>query len=344
MSVTRLRALCRRTLTLTLAAAAFSTLTISPAFSQVPDVDELVGSEGSERSGKAAAEGEALIGIFGIEAGDCSGDEVTGSYFRMIQPGGSSDKGPFVDNGNSDCDDKSYTTMEPGDDGGLATSDYQPNPDPAFDNAGNAQSSGIFQPLNFQGIDYGGSTNPTDPQTKVDVDAPEIVHDGAGNLSGDVRSVSVAWNSQHFNQGAPKPDGSEPGITEGPNGTYDAVTGEYVLEWTSTIKGGPFDGFAGFWHLEGTFEGDAEPNTASGSTGGGSETDGGTGGSDPAEESGTTVGGTSGTGSSGSSGSAAAANDKELPFTGPLFPPFLGPVLFGAGAIGLIAARRKARR
>jgi len=73
-------------------------------------------------------------------------------------------------------------------------------------------------------------------------------------LSGDLDAVSVAYGNQQFNQGAPKPDGSTPTGTAGPTGTYDAKTGKYTLEWSSAIVGGPFDGFTGIWHLEGTFK------------------------------------------------------------------------------------------
>jgi hypothetical protein len=40
----------------------------------------------------------------------------------------------------------------------------------------------------------------------------------------------------------------------GPAGTYDRSIHAYSLEWTSHIDGGPFNGFTGMWHLEGTFE------------------------------------------------------------------------------------------
>ena len=38
-------------------------------------------------------------------------------------------------------------------------------------------------------------------------------------------------------------------------GTYDPDTGTYVLQWASQVEGGPFNGFTGIWHLEGTLEG-----------------------------------------------------------------------------------------
>jgi hypothetical protein len=37
------------------------------------------------------------------------------------------------------------------------------------------------------------------------------------------------------------------------SGTYNAKTGAYTIDWSSQIIGGPFDGFTGVWHLEGTF-------------------------------------------------------------------------------------------
>jgi hypothetical protein len=72
-------------------------------------------------------------------------------------------------------------------------------------------------------------------------------------LSGDLRAWEATWNKQDFNQGSPKPDGSTPKLTTPAHGTYDATTGAFVLEWTSTIVGGPFNEFTGSWHLTGTF-------------------------------------------------------------------------------------------
>jgi hypothetical protein len=72
-------------------------------------------------------------------------------------------------------------------------------------------------------------------------------------LSGDLRAWEATWNKQDFNQGSPKPDGSMPKLTTPAHGTYNASTGAFVLEWTSTIVGGPFNEFTGSWHLAGTF-------------------------------------------------------------------------------------------
>jgi hypothetical protein len=170
----------------------------------------------------------------------------------MIQPGGNADSGPFVQNTDSPCRDKTYTPLAPGTDGGLITGRHQANPDPAFDSSGGGRAERITRPQKFYGVDFATATNATDPQTGADVPAPEVSH-GSGRLSGDLRAFAASWNNQHFNQGAPKPDGGRPGTTAGPSGTYDPETGAFVLQWTSLIVGGPFSNFTGQWRLEGTF-------------------------------------------------------------------------------------------
>ena len=208
---------------------------------------------GGDASGTEAPRGTKLIGVFAADAGKCSGKKPSGSYMRMIQPEADLEEGPFVENGDSPCKDKSFTPFIPGTDGGLSTADFQPTPKKAFDAEGNAIADAIMKPQGFYGVNYSISTNPVDPQTEDEIEVPAIYVDGAGNLSGDVRGWVVAWNGQYFNQGAPKPDGSTPGFTTPPTGTYDADSGRFELDWTSLVNGGPFDGFTGIWHLEGTF-------------------------------------------------------------------------------------------
>ena len=215
--------------------------------------------EGSQSSSSAAP----LVGTFGIAAGSCS-SSLTGSFFRMIQPGGSA-SGPFVSNSDSPCSDKTYTPLRPGSDGGLVTRAYQAQPASPFDAAGNGKSSRITAPQKFYGVDFATATNSTDPQTNAKVPTPEIQVSGT-TLTGDVRAFAAAWNSQHFNQGAPKPDGTTPGITKRPSGSIDPDTGAFDLEWTSLIVGGPFNNFTGVWRLEGTF---VSNEAAAGNSGGG---------------------------------------------------------------------------
>lgn len=263
-----------------------------------------------------------LVGTFRVTAGRCT-TGVSGSYFRMIQPGGSA-SGPFVSNNDSPCSDKSYTALTPGSDGGLVTGAYQPQPQPPFDSAGNGRSSRIVAPQRFYGVDFAAATNPTDPQTGTQVPQPTIEVDGT-KLTGDVRAFAAAWNNQHFNQGAPKPDGSTPGTTARPSGTIDPETGAFTLEWTSLIQGGPFNNFTGLWHLEGTFV----PNESDNS--GDTEATGGTAAASGGGLSATTAASATGARSGGSS---------SLAHTG------MGPESLAGGALlltGLFLARLRRR-
>ena len=210
---------------------------------------EAAGSlSGSLGPNRPVAGGQELKGLFRIDRANCGGAP-SGSYFRMHDPGGS-----LVQNTSSGCTDKTYTDLTPGRDGGLSTAVFQPHPDPAFDGDGNGTNDRITMPQGFFGPRFSTATNPKDPQTGTDVALPKVVYDGAGKLSGDLRSFAAGYQRQHFNQGAPKPDGSTPGATKAPAGTYDAATKKYMLEWSSTIVGGPFNNFTGTWHFEGTFD------------------------------------------------------------------------------------------
>src|SRR5947209_7100263 len=199
----------------------------------------------------AAAGPQPLVGTFKISAGACNTGKVTGSTFRMVLPSGSAD-GPFVSNNDSACSDRSYTLLAPGTDGGLVTGSYQPEPSPAFDGNGNGRAARVTKPVAFYGVAFSTSTNARDPQTGIAVGAPALTAQD-GKLTGDLRSFAASWNRQEFNQGAPKPDGSRPGNTTAPTGTFDPSTGAFTLTWASQIQGGPFNNFTGVWHLEGTF-------------------------------------------------------------------------------------------
>lgn len=207
---------------------------------------------GCGSSAPAEPEKEALIGTFKLTGGHCDAKGATGSYFRMIQPGGTVEKGGYFLNPDSACPDKSFSVAAAGSDGGLVTGKYQPGPSPAFDPRGNALAAQITRPGTFTAIKFAISTRSTDPMTGDKLPPPEIDNDH-GKLSGQLSAWTAGWNNLYFNQGSPKPDGTRPGITTPVKGTYDASSGHFVLTWASTIKGGPFDRFSGFWHLEGTF-------------------------------------------------------------------------------------------
>lgn len=196
-----------------------------------------------------SAVGTELIGLFRVKKGECAGGGITtGTHFRMFDPGGS-----LVTNGSSPCGDKTFTPLTPGTDGGLSSSGYQPHPEPAFDGTGNGLNTKITQPEAFYGTKFSTATNSKDPQTGSTVAVPRITADGA-KLGGDLRAFAAAWQTQHFNQGAPKPDGSMPGSTAAPSGTFNPATGAFTVDWKSHIVGGPFNNFTGQWHFEGTFQ------------------------------------------------------------------------------------------
>lgn len=197
---------------------------------------------------------EELVGLFGVDPGTCAdGAVTTGSYFRMVQAEGTVADGPFIENGDSGCGDKTWNPLLPGTDGGLRTGSYQRLPDPVFDATGNANAEAIVMPVRFFAVDFGVATNESDPQTGASTSTPAVTATG-GELSGDLSAFAAAWNNQQFNQGSPKPDGSSPGNTAAVTGTFDEGTNHYTLDWTSQITGGPFNNFTGVWHLEGTFE------------------------------------------------------------------------------------------
>jgi hypothetical protein len=201
----------------------------------------------------ASAAGTPLVGTFELTSGSCSSSVVTGTYFRMIQPGGTIAAGKFFENPDSPCTDKSYTSGTPGRDGGLVTGQYQPNPTPPFNKSLSALADLILAPQSFTAIDFAISTNPRDPQSGLKVPAP-VIYLSNGHLSGQIEAWSAAWNGEYFNQGSPKPNGTMPGLTSPLSGTYDAATHAFVLTWASQVVGGPFNGFTGYWHLQGTFD------------------------------------------------------------------------------------------
>jgi hypothetical protein len=199
--------------------------------------------------------GTPMVGTFKIAPGAFSAaGGPTGSYLRMVLAGGTVAAGPYFDNLFSGSSDKTYTLISPGSDGGLTTGSYQPAPSPAFGGLLNsALANRIMAPQSFEAIDFSVSTQPVDPQTGQAVPPPGI-NDLDGKLDGEVAAVTAEWANNYFNQGTPKPDGSTPGLTQPVTGTYDATTGAYALEWASTIVGGAFNHFTGYWHLAGTFQ------------------------------------------------------------------------------------------
>jgi hypothetical protein len=195
---------------------------------------------------------KTLTGTFVIATGPSANGVPHGSYFRMVYPGGSVTKGKFFANPNSSATNKTYTLISPGTAGGLRTGKFQPAPTLAFDAKGNSRARSIIIPTSFTGINFSVVTASRDAQTGKKVPAP-IIKVRNGKLSGDLRAFAANWNNLSFNQGSPKPNGTRPGLTASVTGTYNAKTHAYVLNWTSAIIGGPFNGFTGVWHLTGVF-------------------------------------------------------------------------------------------
>lgn len=294
------------------------------AGAQVPNLP-VPGKDQSGTQYRTAA-GEEMKGLFKITKGTCQGTTgATGSYFQMIDPGGSP-----IPNNTSPCNEgtnySSFNPLSPGTDGGLSTTGFQPHPSPAFDANWNALAKRIVMPSKFFSVDFGLATNEKDPQTQINVTIPKIIHDGAGKISADsdLRSVGAAWNGNpastsagegHYNQGAPKPDGSTEAPTKRASGTYNATTKAFVIEWQSKIIGGAFNGNSGKWHLEGTFD----PSVTVGEA--------------PKNPPATTV-----------KGAGSRRTGVATASTGPAVPSWMGAIIFAVGAGALILDRSIARR
>lgn len=230
-----------------------------------------------------------LVGLFRFTAGAERNGELSGTWFRMLQPGGSVADGPYMANANSTADEGRVTLLEPGTSGGLRTGSYQSEPSPSFGAGGGSFADAIITPTKFFAVDFGISTNQRDPQTRTQLPPPKVTL-ADGKLTADLSSWAASWNGQEFNQGAPKPvrstDAAAPGAAKAGQ-AWDWVAGKwfdvppdakvtgapatgtlgpgnrFVLTWTSYIEGGPFNGFTGIWHLEGVFEPSAaQPSAA----------------------------------------------------------------------------------
>lgn len=189
-----------------------------------------------------AATSKTLNGTFKLTKGSYSGGKARGTYFRMSNSGG------WFRNPDSSASNKTYTLGTPGKDGGLATGRFQSHPDPPFDSKGNARANRILKPQAFTSIRFSVATIKRQKGSRDTASVTRARVRGS-RLTVSVPGWTAEWNGQYFNQGAPKPNGSGSPAT----GTYNSRTKRFVLEWRSKVVGGPFNGFTGFWHLEGRF-------------------------------------------------------------------------------------------
>lgn len=195
-----------------------------------------------------SAQAVALEGFMSVDGGVATGGVPTGSYFTM---------GGF------------YVPLLPGSEGGIALGQYQnfvldpdePHPDNWDGNGALAgtgyglnpvSESGILQAFNFFGNPTYVGTNPISYQSGNAHAAPTaslgLCVGTVCDLSVDLSAWEVMWNGSAFEQG-PRPDQFGPFVLA--LGTYDTVTGAYVLDWDSQINGGPFNSVVASWHLEG---------------------------------------------------------------------------------------------
>lgn len=207
-------------------------------------------------AGASNAPSGSLTGTFALTAGTCGtkSGTVSGSYFRLAFPGGTSDAGPFFQNANTKCTTSlSYTLLNPGTQHGLVTGSYQADPSPAFSRNGDALANEIIRPVSFAGAKLSLSTSPSNPGMKKTLPKPSIAVAG-GQLSGQVSALTAVWDNMLINQGSPKPGQR---VAEMPttalSGSYNEQTHRFVLVWSSEIVGGRFSHFVGYWHLAGTF-------------------------------------------------------------------------------------------
>jgi hypothetical protein len=170
----------------------------------------------------------------------------SGTYFRMVIPGSLDE---YLSNPSSKAPSKTYTFLSPGKARGLELGQYQRPPGKAF-SGGNALASSIVRPQSFESIKFSISTAPKSAQGGEATPAPSLTLNG-NKLTGNLSAWTAEWNRQYFNQGAPKPGGSYPGLTEPVIGRYNSKTHAFWITWYSEIVGGPFSGFTGFWHLAG---------------------------------------------------------------------------------------------
>jgi hypothetical protein len=203
----------------------------------------------------SSSTGKALSGTLALTAGKQvkthGKTTYTGTYFRMIEPGGT-DK--YFSNPSSRATDQTYTLLRPGTESGLELGKFQPGPNPAFSSSGGALAKEITRPTPFASINFSISTAATDAQSARKVPAPSLDLIGS-KITGNLSAWTAEWNKIYFNQGAPKPGGTFPGETQPVTGTYDKKTKAFTIIWYSAIIGGPFSGFTGYWHLQGKLKG-----------------------------------------------------------------------------------------
>ncbi len=199
-----------------------------------------------------------ISGTLLVDSGACDDlGTVSGSWFRMVEPGGNVVTGPFITNYDSICSDQTYSLLTNGSIG-LKSNVFQVHPNPAFDAATNGLAKEIFQPVQFYSVDFAVSTELIHPETGELLKPPRFFVErsqdeskpNTGRLTANLSSLFIAWNGEFFEQGSPHPEGFI-GATTTPFGSINLESRRFTLQWTSQVVGGAFDGFIGEWQLTG---------------------------------------------------------------------------------------------
>jgi hypothetical protein len=214
-------------------------------------------SENAKSKFSIAPDGE-ISGTVVIDAGTC--DELgnpSGSWLRMIEPGGNVLAGPYITNYDSNCSEQTYSLLSPGK-VGLKLGKFQRHPNPAFDAATNGLADEIFSPVRFYSVNFAISTESQPEKIGSALSPPRFFVESTGDegspknvrLTANLQSLFVGWNGEFFEQGGPHPEGFT-GATTTPFGNINLETGQFTLQWSSQVDAGSFDGFIGQWQLTG---------------------------------------------------------------------------------------------
>ncbi len=216
-------------------------LTINPYGTIKSDLLDSTGNPVLRRNGKPAQVVTGSTGSFfkmgasvvGLEAGS-DGGILLGTYQNyVLNPDVPHPKGWKGDTNGDGIPD------------GAAGTGYGKTP---------AVESNAFMPFKFFGVSTYIGLNPVSYQSGQTRSTPDAninlssCADYTCDMTADLSAWEVMWNGSSFEQG-PRPKNTGPFVLA--DGSYNLLTQGYVLDWTSQIKGGPFNGVPAKWHLEG---------------------------------------------------------------------------------------------
>lgn len=201
-----------------------------------------------------------MSGSFAIAAGSCAtAASPNGSWIQLAL------QGSPIKNPDSSCDGGAYTLLSQGT-RGLVIGGFEGNPSPTFDSSGNSLADAIIAPTEFLGTRFGAATDPQNEQTAPSgpavFPAPQAVLTGT-RIHANLSAVNFTYNGP--SNGTCASGGGDGCYAVGSadvQGTYDAVTRAYTLQWTGTIHGGAFNNATAVFHLTGVFNGTISTSTA----------------------------------------------------------------------------------